>query len=300
MKRYKDRYVEVDLDEDIDIKDAIYIGETSGSYDSVVTDYLMETLKPTKIGTIEISAEAQNQKDVVGQEMPRHVFVQNGIYGEDEKKHFDIYYDENTNILIGKMNPQFLLKDEAEESFTKALFGRGDNIDIKNYIDLIPSEDPSGADTNQDGNILFATTSEDIRNEVQKKNFDTLSFNIFNNAVGLRKTVALQEDVNYTSFFTNIHMIPGEMININGMQAQMPPKPKKPIEFYTSKTLEALEKVTEISYDEDILKRVSKKGEERLGISDDGNIKKQIDALFGGNTDVTSSDNKADDDSEIG
>ncbi len=283
MKEYNDRFAEVEILEDVLSKDAMYVGESMGTYDSVVIDYLIEVKKPKKVAKIKLFSNAF-AVDQTG--LGSASVSQNGRYvkeaGNDLGMSLDIYYDEASNVFLGKMNPKFNINAQAEESLAKALFSLKDSLGIRSYVDITQSS----VETEDDGALMFAVTS-DKAEVFSRHGMKGASFSIYSNPISSRKEHAIGQGISYSTLFTNIKMDMENVTFSSPLGTVMVPMPKarKSSEFYTTKTIEGLGELFNVPYDETVLKRVSKEGDERIAELNNialEQIKEQIKTQFGG------------------
>lgn len=259
-KGYKDSYVSAEiLGSRQECKGAVYLGETIGTFDSVIVDYLMETLKPKKVAEISLSRTSSEPPQIVmGDSSQRQAPVENGMYKKDEKRKLEIFYDPKTNIAVGRLGGPLQLKDETEESLTEALYDTGSFLGIGEYIDLTATTAPM----EPDGDLLYATTSDKSKRAFDGAKIKPAGFTVMSNMFSSRKEAALEKGIAYSSLFSNIHM-DTKTVQMGSFAVQMQ-SPKGASKMYAKKAVDALRFLLAVPYDEAAIEKVSKVWDQKV------------------------------------
>lgn len=266
---YRDANARVKILGKTDAKNAVYIGDTQGMYDGVVMDYLIESLRPKKVAEIGLSDSSLSKELSTGSKVST---IQDGEYQMGFKRTIDVYYDEANNLFMGKMNQQFVINTEAEDSLANAIFSLSEEFGIARYVDISKSVDK----TKKDGEVLFATNSEKEKSFFESKGFRGAATNILdNNSLGARKEASSYWDRDYSTLMINVDV---ETIPYGNAIAQLP-FGKNHTKTYVSSGAKALETAFGISYDKDAVNEASENGEKRIDIIRQA-TKKQIEAMF--------------------
>ena len=266
---YRDANARVKIFCKTDAKNAVYFGDTQGFYDGALVNYLIESLKPKKVAEIGLSDSSL----ITGAQQGMRVStIENGEYQMGFKRTIEVYYDKTNNIFMGKMNQNFNINTEAEDSLANAIFSLSEEFGIAKYIDISKSMDK----TKKDGEILFATNSEKEKSFFESKGFRGAATSIIDiSALAARKEASSYWDKDYSTLMINVD---GETIPYGDAFAQLP-FGKSHTEVYVSSGAKALELAFGISYKQEAVKEASQNGETRIDAIRQ-TTKKQIAAMF--------------------
>lgn len=266
---YRDANARVRIFGKTDAKDAVYIGDTQGFYDGALVDYLIESLKPKKVAEIGLSDSALSKEISSG---TRVSTVENGEYQMGFRRTIDVYYDKTNNIFMGKMNQNFVISHEAEDSLANAIFSLSDEFGIARYVDISKSTDK----TKKDGEVLFATNSDKEKSFFESKGFGGATTTVLDvSSLSARKEASWYWDKDYSTLMLNVDQ---ETMPYGNAIAQLP-FGKSHTETYVSSGAKALETAFGISYKKEAVKEASENGETRIDIIRQA-TKKQIEAMF--------------------